>query len=126
LKKRKWWTALIVLAVAAVSLGAIVLSQWPRKMDIGYVDVATLENGVYEGRCDNGLVAAAVQVTVEGGKIMDIILTEHQYGMGQPAEAILDKIIQRQSIQVDVVAGATYSSNVIQKAIENALLIKEC
>ncbi len=37
------------------------------------------------------------------------------------AEIITDKVIDTQSLQVDAISGATYSSKTILKAIENAL-----
>ncbi|WP_313562885.1 FMN-binding protein [Ruminiclostridium cellobioparum] len=40
---------------------------------------------------------------------------------GAKAEAIVDKIISEQSVTVDVISGATNSSKVILKAVENAL-----
>jgi uncharacterized protein with FMN-binding domain len=46
---------------------------------------------------------------------------KHVNGQGKPAEVITEKVIETQSLQVDVVSGATYSSKVILKAIENAL-----
>lgn len=37
------------------------------------------------------------------------------------AEKIIDKIVGEQKIDVDGISGATNSSNVIKKAVENAL-----
>ena len=48
-------------------------------------------------------------------------LLEHQTGLGGKAEAIIDQVIQNQSLEVDAVSGATTSSKTILKAIENAL-----
>lgn len=41
--------------------------------------------------------------------------------MAKVAETIIDKIIDEQKIDVDAVSGATNSSTVIKKAVENAL-----
>jgi len=40
---------------------------------------------------------------------------------GKPAEAIVDSVVAAQSLQVDIVSGATLSSKCILKAIEVAL-----
>lgn len=40
---------------------------------------------------------------------------------GESAEKIVDEIIKEQRSDVDVVTGATNSSNVIKKAVEEAL-----
>ncbi len=37
------------------------------------------------------------------------------------AEKIPDKVLEEQSLQVDIVSGATFSSKVILKAVEDAL-----
>ena len=41
--------------------------------------------------------------------------------MGEKAEVIIDKVMAEQSLEVDVVSGATLSSKCILNAIENAL-----
>jgi len=60
-------------------------------------------------------------VTVAGGKITAIDIQRHDHGRGAAAEKITDRIIAEQSLQVDTISGATYSSKVILKAIEKAL-----
>ncbi len=42
-------------------------------------------------------------------------------GRGSRAEVVVDRIIEEQKIDVDAVSGATNSSTVIKKAVENAL-----
>lgn len=61
-------------------------------------------------------------VTVRDHLIIDIELVEHETGKGQSAEIIPKKVIEQQSLKVDHVSGATYSSKVILKAIQDALL----
>ena len=50
-----------------------------------------------------------------------IELLEHENGRGTPAEAILSQMVQKQTTAVDAVSGATCSSKVIRKAVENAI-----
>ena len=66
-------------------------------------------------------VYAKVQVTVRNGAITAIDIREHKNGRGEPAELVADRMIQEQKIDVDIVSGATSSSIVIKKAVENAL-----
>ena len=54
-------------------------------------------------------------------KISNINILEHKNERGTPAEIIPKKVVDAQSLKVDVVSGATNSSKVILKAIENAL-----
>jgi uncharacterized protein with FMN-binding domain len=54
--------------------------------------------------------------------IKKIEIVRHLNGQGKPAEVIPDRVIEMQSLDVDIISGATYSSKVILKAIENALI----
>jgi len=47
-------------------------------------------------------------------------IIEHFNGRGEKAEAIIPRVIEAQSLDVDVVSGATGSSKAILKAIEDA------
>ena len=66
-------------------------------------------------------VYAKVEVTVQNGVIAGIDILEHKNGRGSRAEVVVDRIIEEQKIEVDAVSGATNSSTVIKKAVENAL-----
>ena len=123
---------LIGIVVCIVVLGSIfymglqsmlqTFSREINKVQINPINMSTIEDGVYEGEYHfNESVGAVVKVTVENQNITRIDMIEHKYGMGQKAEAIRDQVIEAQSLQVDAVSGATGSSVVILKAIENAL-----
>ena len=85
------------------------------------IDLTKVEDGVYEGQCDTGIVRATVRVTVRDHRLESIELLEHENGRGTPAEAILAQMVQEQTTAVDAVSGATCSSKVIRKAVENAI-----
>ena len=85
------------------------------------IDLKKVEDGIYEGQCDTGVVRARVQVAVRNHRLESIELLEHENGRGAPAEAILDQMVRCQTTAVDVVSGATCSSKVIRKAVENAI-----
>lgn len=88
---------------------------------IGQTDASALADGVYEGGCDVGYISAKVRVTVAGGKIESIDLLEHRNERGAAGEGVLERIVSAQTVGVDAVSGATNSSHVIEKAVENAL-----
>lgn len=92
-----------------------------KELSIGETDISKVSDGVYIGECDVNFIDVKVKVTVQKGNITDIYLLKHKNGRGEPAEAVIDKIIDEQSIDVDAVSGATNSSIVIKKAVENAL-----
>ena len=84
---------------------------------------ANLKDGTYEGSAEGYKSTIKVSVTVENGtvtliKIMDENETPQYI---QRAESIIDNIINNQSLNVDAVSGATFSSKGIVEAVENAL-----
>lgn len=85
------------------------------------IDISNIPDGVYVGEYDVDFIYAKVEVTVQNGAVTNINILEHKNGRGKPAEIIVDKIIKEQKIDVDTVSGATNSSTVIKKAVENAL-----
>ncbi len=88
------------------------------------IDISALPNGTYTGDFEAGPVYAKVTVTITSGSITEIKLLEHQNGKGWTAEHILETIIEKQTTDVEVISGATYSSKVIRKAVEVALTNK--
>lgn len=87
----------------------------------GEIDVANVSDGIYIGEYDVNFIYAKVEVTVEDGKIVSINILEHRQERGKAAETVIGKIIEEQKIDVDAISGATNSSTVIKKAVENAL-----
>ena len=92
-----------------------------KNIEISEPDLSNVSDGVYTGSCNVGYIYAKVNVTVKNGSIENIDLVEHRNERGTPAEAIIPDIIDNQKIDVDAVSGATNSSKVIKKAVENAL-----
>jgi uncharacterized protein with FMN-binding domain len=85
------------------------------------IELSKVEDGIYKGKYSSIPVSATVQVTVENHRIISIRIIEHVNGQGSKAESIIDEIIRTQSIDVDVISGATYSSQVIKQAVSKAL-----
>lgn len=86
------------------------------------INIAEIADGIYEGEYDAGYIYARVEVEIRDGKMISITILEHRNERGKAAERITDAILEKQEITVDAVSGATNSSNVIKKAVENALL----
>lgn len=89
---------------------------------ISDLDLSNVKDGTYTGEYASSPCAAKVEVTIENHKIKSIDLIEHKKGLGGKAETILDDVVKSQSLEVDTVSGATLSSKVILKAIENAIV----
>lgn len=68
------------------------------------------------------MIFSIVFILFIAGKILTgIDIIRHLNGLGSSAESIVDKIIEKQSLEVDAVSGATLSSKCILKAVENAV-----
>lgn len=85
------------------------------------VDMSQTKDGTFEGVVEAGLVTVKVAVTVEDHAITCIDIIEHENGKGAPAEAITEDMIAANSYDVDVVSGATMSSEAIKSAVSKAL-----
>ncbi len=85
------------------------------------INISHVSDGVYVGEYDVNFIYAKVEVTVENGEIKSVNILEHRQERGKAAESVTDKIVDEQKIDVDAIAGATNSSTVIKKAVENAL-----
>lgn len=92
-----------------------------RETVIQEVNLSRVADGTYTGEYGVGFVYAKVEVTVAGGVITDVRILEHKNGRGGSAEAVAGAIVHQQQIGVDAVTGATNSSTVLKKAVENAL-----
>lgn len=123
-RKRKTQILLFTALTAALLLGgceALKKAEAAKKMEISSPPIERLADGIYAGSHDAGLTKVKLEATVRGGRITSIQILEHQNGKGEKAEAITEEIIREQSLEVDVVSGATISSKSILKAAENAL-----
>jgi uncharacterized protein with FMN-binding domain len=79
-----------------------------------------LADGVYEG--EHSFIK--VRVTVENNSISDIEILHHGGGGQKYAEMVrpmAHEMIQRQSVDIDDVTGATVSSNNLKMAVSDAL-----
>lgn|GEM_PF-5297083 len=109
--------------------------SWENSADSGYCkpgklttiafstpDLTQVSDGTYTGNYARFPLDVEVEVVIDDHTIVQIDLLKHRNGEGQAAETIPAEVIREQSLEVDAVSGATYSSIVILKAIEDALL----
>ncbi len=85
------------------------------------VELDIVADGTYTGSFRIFPLYVKVEVQVLNHEIMTITIIEHVNGEGLAAEAIIDDCLESQSLTVDAIAGATYSSKAILLAIRNAL-----
>ena len=83
-----------------------------------------IADGIYEGKGQGFGGEIKVKVEVADGKLKDIAVLMHKESdyVSDPALAQIPKaIIAQQSVKVDVVTGATYTSQGLIEAVTNAL-----
>ena len=87
-------------------------------------DLTSISDGIYHGNFNmsSTSVKATLDVIVQNHQIININILEHYCSpIGKKAEIIIDSIIEHQSLDVDIISGATASSKTLLKAVENAL-----
>lgn len=119
---------LVIIIFVAVLISSMIylksVSEYKRKVQsttFDEINISDISDGIYIGAYDVNFIYAKVKVSVKNGKIADIDILEHKNGCGKSAEAIINKIVDEQKINVDAISSATNSSIVIKKAVENAL-----
>ena len=126
-KKSTVLFAIMFLLLAGFVLGILYLKsvadyrQAVRETIFEDINISDIPDGVYVGEYDVDFIYAKVEVTVQNGEITNINILEHRHERGKTAEVITDSIVDEQKIDVDAISGATNSSTVIKKAVENAL-----
>lgn len=95
------------------------------QIEINEIDLSNIKDGEYLGEYKTIAVSAKVRISVKDHKITTIEILQHINWQGKAGEAVIEKVINQQTLKVDTISGATASSKVILKAIENALSKKE-
>ena len=124
-------TAIIacIMVVLHIAVNIESLTSYRKRVaaiEIEEIDTSQIPDGVYVGECDVTFIYVKVAVTVKSGEITDVEILEHRSTEhGKPAERVAQDIVDEQRIDIDIVAGATNSSLVIEKAVYNALYYRE-
>lgn len=123
---KKWGKIITVVIVVVLVVGYTAYFIIARnlealeKVKISPVELSFVEDGEYQGRYSAFPVSVIVEVSVVDHRITKIDIIEHANGQGKDAENLIDEVIRLQSLDVDVIGGATYSSQVIKLAIADA------
>ncbi|AIQ51906.1 FMN-binding protein [Paenibacillus sp. FSL R7-0331] len=135
--KKRTFVLVILGLIAVITLTGMLYDAAGRReirqLSIGAIDFSKLQDGSYTGEYSgtlNHLRDAEVQVTVSAGRVSEIrILKGAVDKTGKPLElkeglSIVDlfgTVLQRQSLLVDAISGATLTSKTHLKALEHAL-----
>lgn len=112
---------LTIAATLCVGFILVAFLLRPQALDIGTVDLNTIADGEYIGVCQNKILFAVVKVEIQDHKIIGIEIVEHKASYMEQANQIAGTVCSEQSLEVDAISGATFTSDTVLKAIENAL-----
>lgn len=116
--------ALLIVALVLTAIGVYLLSGMNemKAMAIGEINLSVVEDGLYEGAFDLGnRWSNVVSIRVKDHRIEQIDLIESQtFELQEIAQELFEQVLDAQSLDVDMVSGATISSIGYLKAIENA------
>lgn len=102
-------------------LGAILAPQ----SAAGPIDLAAVPDGTYKGTGDGLMGPIEVSVTVSGGKVTEVKVlsnSETPDVAGGALKQVPQAIVEKQSVKVDAVSGATFTSKGILEAVRQALV----
>lgn len=126
-KKYRILIAFLITIILMVVICVIVFNKMNEGIEVliaeelPEIDLTSIEDGTYLGEYAIPLISVKVEVTVLDHQITDIVILEHKNGQGEDGELIIDDVILEQSIEIDYIVGATYSSKAILLAIGDAL-----
>lgn len=113
-----------LVLTALVSLSLVACSSGSSSGSGNGGDAALYKAGTYTGVAAGRNADITVEVTVSDSKIETVTVSEHQEtaGIADPAlEQVPAAIVEKQSTEVDVVSGATITSQAIIDAVNTAL-----
>jgi uncharacterized protein with FMN-binding domain len=108
----------IVAAAAVLALAGCVDTN---SIVIKNPELSAVRDGAYEGQAQVGPVKARVRIEVASGRILSFTILEHKTMLGRNAESLGLRVVEKQTLELDSVSGATASSKALLKAAENAL-----
>jgi uncharacterized protein with FMN-binding domain len=125
MKKKKGKALIVVGIIVAVIVlifagGYIAVTRGLPEMQelvVNDVNPGELPDGIYTGEFSRYRWSNKVKVTIEDGRILDL----QPESSGALEQDLAERIIARQSLQVDIETGATVSSKAFLKAVEEAL-----
>ncbi|MEA4914397.1 MAG: FMN-binding protein [Christensenella sp.] len=139
-KKRTFWSVLVIIVLLCAVGGSIaVISDAPNRRELTAltfvdIDFSNLHDGTYTGSfigTDGNQRNATVEVTVSSSVITNIRVVKGaidqpgaplDLGNGSTVYDLLESAVDKKTLQVDVISGATLTSNAHLKALEDALL----
>lgn len=112
---------ILLLVIGLIMIFAFLGMKQTLNLDIQSIDLTQIPNGSYSGSYDCYRWSNKVMVTVSDHRITGIEAVKIQDGRESMVNSLTGEILEKQSSDVDVISGATASSNGYLRAVEIAL-----
>lgn len=117
--------AVVAVFVVAAACGIFYITRGldsGAKMEINNVDLTQVSDGTYTGAYNGGRWTNELEVTVKDHRISDVkVVKDVAIPNADSTKQLIDKVVEKQEVDVDAVSGATVTSKAYLKSIENAL-----
>ena len=125
-KKRGLKAGLVVLIVIALIVAGgllfLLFGQDIKDVQIRDIEIDKLPNAIYTGELTGSRFGNKLEVTVREGRIVDIrIVKDMAIAIPELSADLFNKVMAKQSLQIDSVSGATVSTKAYLKSLEMAL-----
>jgi len=117
----------IILAILLLSATTMMFvfnngMEEAKAIQVNSIDLSKVEDGDYVGSFDLTRWSNEIKVTVKDHKIIALeVMDDVMFKMDEITKSLFDRVLQNQSLDVDIETGATVTSHAYLKAIENAL-----
>ena len=119
--------SLIILAILLIGVSTMIFifmngMDDAKAIQVNAIDLSNVEDGEYVGSFDLTRWSNEIIVTVKDHQIIELELVDDvMFKIDEVTKTLFDRVIQNQSLDVDIETGATVTSHAYLKAIENAL-----
>lgn len=97
-----------------------------KNLPLNAIDFGKLRDGTYTGSYEGGMYKwreSEVEVTVSSGRVTKIKLVKNKENQtSEYTDKLFNRVIEAQTLQVDVISGSTLTSKAYLQSIENALI----
>lgn len=108
-----------VLIMAFILMNGMNTAQ---ALELNQINLAQIDDGKYVGTYETTRWTNSVEVTVKDHKITDVIIVKDvMIALEGLSDRLFKKVMDKQSIEVDIETGSTITSKAYLKAIENAI-----
>lgn len=91
-------------------------------LTINEVDLASLDDNTYIGKYHGGRWSNELEITIKDHQIISIhVLKDVKFPNEETTNALINRVVQEQKVDVDAISGATVTCNAYLKSMEDAL-----